>query len=429
PCPSAIVIGAGPVGAATALGLARQGFQVTMVDRVDMFERIKEAAFAGTTVDLTFGETRGGAISVVPNGLIALEALGVKDEVLAEPHNAIKEQMVFFKMDGSDPINHFAAETNFQFLRHNLTMPISAAATAAGVKFITSKKLVDVTQTAESVTATFEDGSKITADILVGADGIHSSTRRIVFPEAEKPKFWTTGYITVFKSPEELKLSTELATYQDGITGNIVFLSKTSKNTGGLFILEGENRDRDGSTDSDWRPYSDLPGESKKLAEVVKGWGATPEVVELVKLSTRITPIAIYDLPLMSTAHKGRVILVGDAGHGINPCIGQGVNTGFEDAAALADLFAAFSPEEYSTVFKLYDQVRQPRLKKVCDNALDVAKRMKDGTPFKAKIGRFIMRTIFFLLPKFGVIDEFGTYDYRKDVEKAVAAYKAKSQK
>ncbi|KAJ3011128.1 UNVERIFIED_CONTAM: hypothetical protein HDU68_001814, partial [Siphonaria sp. JEL0065] len=75
-----------------------------MVDKVDMFERIKEAALTEMPVDLTFGETRGGAISVVHNGLKALESLGVKDEVLAQPHHQTAKPMAFVKMDGSDPI-------------------------------------------------------------------------------------------------------------------------------------------------------------------------------------------------------------------------------------------------------------------------------------------------------------------------------------
>ncbi|KAJ3010947.1 UNVERIFIED_CONTAM: hypothetical protein HDU68_001885 [Siphonaria sp. JEL0065] len=431
--PSAIVIGAGPVGAATAIGLVKQGFTVTMYDRIDFLARVVEATLSEQPIDTTFGETQGGDMSIFRNGLNALEHLGLKDELLATvPHLNIQHHMVFCRMNGTDPISHYIGGINLHLLRKDLHRAVIRASANAGAKLIMSKKLVKVEESPNGVTAFFDDGTTATADILIGCDGIHSTVRRLVFPEFPKPTFWTTGYIAVYEHdslPEgtkPLELAHDMAVFSDQVDGRIVYYGKTGPKSGGLFILTGSQVAQE-DDNPDWRPYTNLPKESQKLAEVVRQWGATEDIVDTVRHCQRITPLSIYELPDLPTYHKGRVILLGDAGHGVSPTIGQGVNSGFEDAAALADLFAAFSPEEYETVFKLYDEARIPRLKKVCGNARDIAKKMKAGTPFKAKVGRFFMSVFFPLLKWFGAEDEIGGYDYRADLNRVVAAHKAKS--
>ncbi|KAJ3059031.1 hypothetical protein HDU99_006540, partial [Rhizoclosmatium hyalinum] len=59
----------------------------------------------------------------------------------------------------------------------------------AGIKTFVNKKLVDVKQESSSVTAFFADGTTATGDLLIGADGIHSATRRKVFGENLRAKF------------------------------------------------------------------------------------------------------------------------------------------------------------------------------------------------------------------------------------------------
>ncbi|KXS16816.1 hypothetical protein M427DRAFT_30929 [Gonapodya prolifera JEL478] len=61
--------------------------------------------------------------------------------------------------------------------------------------------------------------------------------------------------------------------------------------------------------------------------------GITPSVVNVIRYSKRITPIYISHVPVMDTLHKGRVIFIGDSGHGIPPSQGQGLSQTIEDCA------------------------------------------------------------------------------------------------
>ncbi|KAJ3116442.1 hypothetical protein HK100_001065 [Physocladia obscura] len=437
--PSVIVIGAGPVGAATALGLQQRGFDVRLFDRIDLTAAMQEAQRSKqATVRVEFSETPGGGgVSLSRNGLTALETLGVLEPVLRCPHVPVAH-FSMMKADGTDPINHFAlrhkAASVKQFLRHTLHTPILKACSDAGIKITVSKKLVHVVEIDGGVRAEFADGTVATADFLIGADGIHSVTRRIVFPETPKPKFWSIGYIGVFERGQvvdgvPVECDEVMGLYNDQVSGNFIFTTDCSEKYGSWMIMQVDKGPaNDQVEDDEWRPYTDLPTESKKLAGVVEGWGVPQSMVNCVRFANRITPVSIYDLHDMSTFSKGRVLLVGDAAHGTIPTIGQGLNTGFEDAAVLSDLFAEFpasnAAENYKTVFELYDKIRLPRVRAIYLSARDVGTRMKAKSEFQARVGRFMMRTVFSLLSLFGVGD-VGVYDYRKDVEKVLSEYRA----
>ncbi|KAI9349124.1 hypothetical protein BDR26DRAFT_853028 [Obelidium mucronatum] len=425
----AIVIGSGPVGLSTAFGLKKQGFEVAVYDRFTVDSAVSEAR---QQVKVMFGETQGGAVSLYQNGMAALQNLGLLESVLESPHIEVSD-FTMCKMDGSDPIPHYynAGKPSIQILRSDVHTPIMKACNFAGIRTFLSKKLVGLEQSKDSVLVRFEDGTVDTADFVIGADGIHSVTRQLIFPEAPKPTLWCMGYIGVFSRDtvvggDTLGFNKDMKIYSDPLTGNMVFCGHCSDKYGAYFILQvNEEGKEKAHLDSSWRPYSDLPKESTKLAGVLESWGLPENVVAVVRHSLRITPVAIYDLPNLPTFHKGRVLLVGDAAHGTVPASGQGLCSGLEDAAALMDLFQAFSPNQYETVFKLFDKARIPRIKKIYASARDVAARMKAGTPLKAAIGRFMMRAVFGILSHIGRADEIVNYNYRTDVEKVLSEYTA----
>ena len=68
--------------------------------------------------------------------------------------------------------------------RGDLHRVLQDRAAEAGVRFEYGKRLVGATETADAVTATFADGTTATADVLIGADGVRSTVRTLIDPDA-----------------------------------------------------------------------------------------------------------------------------------------------------------------------------------------------------------------------------------------------------
>ncbi|KAJ3279805.1 hypothetical protein HDU79_000266 [Rhizoclosmatium sp. JEL0117] len=404
------VIGSGLAGAITAFGLKKQGFEVTLYDRVDPIETLKETLRTGIPQPIEFGD-HGGSILVLGNGLKALRHLGLLDHIehLRDMH-ALKEQNLML-IDGSDrvvrKINH--QEPPIYTLRYRIHQAMVKATTGAGIKLFGAKKIKNLSQTEDKVTVTFDDGTKVDSDFVVGADGIHSKTRKLLFPVKSKEQVKSHCLIL-----EDVQMD-----LFNPLTAISMFTGRVSENEGEVKIFQLDAF-KPTDADDDWRPVSDLPKESSKLADQVESWGTHPSIVNCVRNARRISPVNLYDLPDLPSFHKGRVVLVGDAAHGMLPFMAQGLCQSIEDAGVICDLLGHYQDSDYKTAFAKYDEIRVPRAHLVAGESRATYNRLKASNSFQMKIGRFMMRIVFSILNFLGKMDDISLHDYRDDVVKAV---------
>ncbi|KAJ3292616.1 hypothetical protein HDU79_001220 [Rhizoclosmatium sp. JEL0117] len=194
------------------------------------------------------------------------------------------------------------------------------ACNRTGIRCFTGKKFLCYSEMESGVTVEFEDGTTATGDFLVGADGIHSATRRAIFGDSSKAEFTgAIGHIGVVRTKEHnITLKETCAFYLEREKKQTTWTIKISDDLAAVQVMTFN--DPKPSEGNDYRPVADdLPKESSRLADMMAEWGVPKQVEEMMRRSFRISPAAIYDLPDLSTYHKGRVILIGDSAHGTVP--------------------------------------------------------------------------------------------------------------
>ncbi|ORY38237.1 FAD/NAD(P)-binding domain-containing protein [Rhizoclosmatium globosum] len=399
--PSVVIIGSGLVGAATALALHQVGIKSSLYDQIDPIEAVSQ----GQAIE--FGES-GGAVMIQAGGLRVLRTLGLLDECIAA--GILTPYVSWHKIDGSAPIVHDARisnrtsgemdpqlQTPLQILRSDLHRILIQSCHRAGIKTFVSKKLVDVTQDDVSATATFTDGSTATGDLIIGADGIHSVTRRKVFGENLRAKFTgSTGHIGVVKTTENgitLKPEEGTAFYVDRDKKLFMATFKVSDDTAAVSVSTFNDPENE---DQSYRPVSDLPKHASLLADMLHTWNAPPHIEKMMRYAFRLSSTSIYDLPDMSSYHKGRVILIGDAAHGMVPSAGIGLLTGLEDVGTLLALFRHFPQEEnWNKALELYSKIRVERGTAAANRSRFIKGQTYATTPiFGGSVNHFIQRMV-----------------------------------
>ncbi|KAJ3060922.1 hypothetical protein HDU98_003135 [Podochytrium sp. JEL0797] len=364
-----VIAGAGLVGAATAIALRQAGHECTLYDRVHLTQT---ANGANEAVD--FGEV-GGAVLLNTSCLRLLKTLGVLGEVLA---NSVATPIVrMFNMDGSRPISidHIrltihggdkdqSTQRTVHILRSTLHGILIKAAFNAGVQTIVGKKLIGVVQTESTVTARFTDGTSASGDLLIGADGIHSATRQAVFGVTLKAQYTgVIGYIGVVNLKQHnIDLDVRCGIFLDRRDKHMVCVFKVSEEMGVVQVWTFSDLNPEEPQDDSYRPYNDLPKHSARLADFMENWGAPANLVEMMRKASRITPVSIYDLPDLDAYHKGRVLLIGDAAHGMVPHAGLGLATGLEDVGFLMELLKRLpKASDLFKVLELFSRLCIPR--------------------------------------------------------------------
>ncbi|KAJ3021491.1 UNVERIFIED_CONTAM: hypothetical protein HDU68_009608 [Siphonaria sp. JEL0065] len=452
-----IVIGSGPAGVLAAIALKRQGLEPTLYDKVEPLAALQESVRTGEPPNIQFGEV-GGSVSLYGNGLRALRNLGLLEGVEELRDLNGLDEMNFMLMNGSDRIVRNLRTTKpgeippFVVLRSAFHAVLMKAANVLGIRssvkrpFIettkamfmyaltrvcfrsfSGKKIKNLVQSDSGVTVEFEDGTITTGDLVIGADGIHSKTRKLIFENAPKPTCFGTGYLGVLDrqtNPDVPIVDFEhcMGLYMNPVEGHHVYFNRCGSTEGSFSVLD-MNFDTINEDLDDWRPVTNLPRESETLGALVDSWGAPKSVGNCIRHAKRITPVNLYDLPDLPILYKNRVVLIGDAAHGTLPTYGQGLNQAIEDAATLGDLFGHFNKtleQDYTTVFEIYNKVRIPRVHKCAALSRQTAARLRASSYFSMRIGRLFMRAIMTVFNAFQLNDDILYHDYRTDLVKAV---------
>ena len=364
---TAIVIGGGIAGPATALALRKAGIDAAV------YEKYPSSA-----------EGLGGMLMVAPNGLRALSIIELEEAVSAVGQPI--ERMVIADGRGGS-LMEFAGVPGLPpsrlMWRSDLYRVLRDAAIAQGIRHQYGKQLVHVEETAASITAVFADGSRASADVLIGADGIHSTVRRLIDPEAPGPQ---SDGLLGFGGESEVSLP--------GRPDAIHFVHGARAFLG--YWLQPNGR-------AAW--FSNLPHKSfmstaearaipaeqwlARLQDAYRG-DVTSEALVRQTSPTGLFVLGSTDmLPEVPHWHRGRLVLVGDSAHAPNHSSGQGVSLAVESAVELARCLRDI--DDLSAAFAAYERLRRPRVTKIAEEAAK-RNRHKAAGPIATAVLSLIMR-------------------------------------
>jgi 2-polyprenyl-6-methoxyphenol hydroxylase-like FAD-dependent oxidoreductase len=309
-----LVAGAGLAGTATATGLAAAGVAVDLIDVKPEIAAI------------------GSGITMQGNGLRELRRLGVLDAVLAAgyPFDSLG-------LRAPDPAGTLLAEipdarTGGPDLPATVGLPRPALArimadraVAAGARLRLGTTVSSLSQDGSGVDVLFSDGSAGRYDLVVGADGIRSATRRMIGISNE-PRPTGMGIFRAFGPRPASVTRTDL--YYGGPC-YIAGYCPTGADTLYAYLVE-DARDRAAMT-----PAARLAAMQDLAADYHGPWDdirtslTDPQTVNYTLFEALVVP---------APWNRGRVVLVGDAAHACPPTLAQGGAQALEDAAVLTEL-------------------------------------------------------------------------------------------
>ncbi|GAA4964779.1 FAD-dependent monooxygenase [Actinoplanes utahensis] len=323
-----IIAGGGVAGTATALALQQAGIEA----------EVYEAHPSG-------GADAGAFLTVMRNGMAALAGLGAAEAVNAVsfPARAVALLDAQGQELGRRPIEGPARSLT----RAALYRALQDLAATRGIPVHHGKRVTAASSDRDGIEVGFSDGSRVTGDVLVGADGIHSRTRRLIDPDAPEPRY--AGLHVVYGYTPGNPAGLDLDEYHM-IRGSRAFF--------GVTVPGGDGR-------TWW--FARIPGEKPAAGITAQQWrdlalrmfrdDATPAHALIAASGAEIVGGDSHDIPTTPHWHNARMVLAGDAAHAAVPAAAQGASMAIEDAVALAA--ALHDHNDPAAAFAAYEDRRR----------------------------------------------------------------------
>ena len=335
-----IIIGAGIGGLVSALCLDVKGH------KVEIYEKAETLSELGAGVQLSPNATR------VLNYLDLFEDL---EPYIFEPKsfqflNYLSGKVITERKLGEAIKNDFNSP-NYDIHRADLQRVLLNKIKARNIDIRTNMKVTNVGNNKNS--AFIEaDGKEIEADLIIGADGIHSKVSDSLFGKKEISFTGNVAWrmlIPVELLPENLILpntSVWLGPNKHFVTYHV----SGGKNLNCVCLVEQE-----GWLSESWSEKGDI----EDLKRAYKGWNKTIETLLDYADPNTLFKWALHDRLPMKQWSKGRIVVLGDAAHPMLPFLAQGAAMAIEDGAVLANCIDNF--EEVGEAINHFEKIRKPR--------------------------------------------------------------------
>jgi len=355
-----LVSGASVAGPVLAYWLSRFGFHATVVEQ---------------TEELRFG-SGGHAIDLFGPALQIMEWMGLLSQVQdASTHTEI----ISFIREGHRPVD-VAAELmsegvsaqHVEIMRGELAKIIYDSG-RADIDYVFGNSMTSLEETDHGVNVSFRRGSPQTFDLVIGADGLHSITRRLAFGEEHRFLHFLGGYLAVFTAPNYLDLHQQMLGCADVGRTAAIYPVRDTGEARVLFL---------------WRTPTqhgydrhDLAAQRRLIHNLYgdMGWEAPRLLIELDHADDLY--LDSISTIVMDSWSRGRVSLVGDAGYSPGPAVGGGTSLAVVGAYVLASELAAANGD-HDRGLAAYEQILRPAVQQ------------------SQRIGPFVLNT---LIPRSGI--------------------------
>ena len=334
-----IVIGAGIGGTAAALALMRAGCDVRV------YEQVKAKAEVGAGIQISPNASRllhGYGLSR------ALQSLAVRPAAIEI--RRWDDGDILSRETLGDAVERAFGAPYYHFHRADL-LRILTDALPTGV-LQPARRCVGATQTDGGVRAEFDDGSLVDGDLLVGADGIHSTIRRILLGD-ERPQFsGNVAYRGLAPAERVAHLGLRHnSTNWMGPHGHFVhYFVSGGRYLNFVAVSEQANWERESWNDR---------GSIEDALRFYAGWH--PQIHTILGAVDETFKWALFDRAPLAKWSVGRITLLGDACHPMLPYMAQGAAQSIEDGATLAACLAGASRADIAPALQRYETLRRPR--------------------------------------------------------------------
>ena len=328
-----LISGAGIAGLTVADWLRRYGFTPTIV------ERAPSLLTGGYKIDV-----RGAALQVLRrmgvHGAVVAEGTDMQGAVLVDAGGKAINRM------SGDEFGHRASE-DLEIVRGTLCQILMDHIPGAEVIF--GDSIQYISQSSDGVQVKFAKTNPRGFDLVIGADGLHSNVRRLVFGDEARFARDLGLYLCVYTVPNYLNLDRLEMQYTELGRVAAIWSSRGDANAKACFGFTAPAR----------IDLHDRAQQHRVLTNVYQGIGwEVPRLLEMMPTA----PDFYFDVAAqisMPRWSQGRVVLVGDAGYCASPLSGQGTSLALIGAYVLAGELAA-AAGAYQTAFDQYEKELRP---------------------------------------------------------------------
>jgi salicylate hydroxylase/6-hydroxynicotinate 3-monooxygenase len=222
-----------------------------------------------------------------------------------------------------------------------------------------NKKLVALAQTGKQVTLAFADDTRETADLVIGADGVHSIVRELILGPQKPLHKGRVAYRAVF--PAALMHGKDIGASRTKWWGTdrhiVIYYTKADRSE--IYFVTSLPEPAEWMTQESWSAKGDVRQLRAEYA------GFHPDVFAVLDACPDCHKWAILEREPLPSWSDGRIVLLGDACHPMTPYMAQGAATSIEDAAILARCLETADEDNIEAALARYEAHRKPRTSRI----------------------------------------------------------------